>query len=68
VIPEGVYLGKIGENKWMRTYFLPESVLTGAEICKALSVELHFADKKELSFSRNGDHAWVLGLVVEKGE
>jgi len=50
----------------MRTYFSPDSVLAGAEIPKTLCAELHFADKKELPFSRNGDHAWVLDYVGGK--
>jgi hypothetical protein len=50
----------------MREKFGAEELIAGSEILKALSSELDFVHKKELSFYREGDLAWVLEYVAAK--
>jgi hypothetical protein len=50
----------------VNTVFTQEQILAGAQVLKAFSDEMHFADKDALFFSRRALYAWPHGYLLEK--
>jgi exopolyphosphatase/pppGpp-phosphohydrolase len=67
IADEKVRSGAQAEIKQVKKVFTPDQLLAGAEILKAMTDELGLGKDKIGHFTRNGNIAWIVAYVTEKG-